>query len=122
MKGCFPEANREGQGWQKTLFTNLLVQTVGLDIFKWEHQKKCALKQNIEASFYTLHWGLKKITFTLYTYVLAKILQNGAKFIQKLIPGFKNYLRNSNNFRQAVESQKILNLTGVRVQKIHPFS
>ena len=29
---------------------------------------------------YTLDWGFKKIPFTLYTYVLGKILQNGAKF------------------------------------------
>ena len=42
----------------------------------------------------------------LYTYVLAKILQNGAKFIQKLTPGFKNHVRNSGNFRQAAESPK----------------
>ena len=47
--------------------------------------------------------GFKKIPFTLYTYVLAKILQNGAKFIQKLTPGFKNHMRNLNNFRQAME-------------------
>ena len=40
----------------------------------------------------------------LYTYVLAKLLQNGAKFIKKLTPGFKNHLRNLDNFRQAVES------------------
>ena len=31
---------------------------------------------------YTLYWGFKKIACTLYTYVLAEILQNGAKFIQ----------------------------------------
>ena len=38
------------------------------------------------------HWGFpanfvlgfKKIPFTLYTYVLTKLLQNGAKFIQKV--------------------------------------
>ena len=35
--------------------------------------------------------------FTVYTYVLAKILQNDAKFIQKLTPGFKNHIRNSDN-------------------------
>ena len=65
-----------------------------------------ALKQQIEASLYTLYWGLKEIPVTLYTYVLAKILQNGAKFILKLTPGFKNDMRNLNNFRQAVESPK----------------
>ena len=37
------------------------------------------------------------------TYVLAKLLQNGTKFIQKLTPGFKNHMR---NFRQAVKSPK----------------
>ena len=69
-----------------------------------EHQKKGALKQKIEASLYTLDWGFKKIPFTLYTYVSAKILQNGAKF-RYAKAGFKNY-RNLNNFRQAVESPK----------------
>ena len=39
-------------------------------------------------------------------YVLAKILQNGAKVIQKLTPSFKNHMRNLNNFGQAVESPK----------------
>ena len=45
--------------------------------------------------------------FTLYTYVFAKVLQNGAKFIQKLTAGFKNHMKNLNNFRQTVESPKI---------------
>ena len=56
----------------------------------------------------TLYWVLKKIPFTFYAYVLVKILQNGAKFIQKekLIPGFKNHMRSLSNFRQAVESPK----------------
>ena len=67
-----------------------------------EHQKKSALKQKIEGSLYTLDWGFNKIPFTLYTYVLAKILQNGAKF-RYAKAGFKNYT-NLNNFRQAVES------------------
>ena len=48
----------------------------------------------------------------LYTYVLAKILQNGAKFIQKLTPGFKNHMRNLDKFRQAVESPKSWNSMG----------
>ena len=41
-----------------------------------------------------------------YTYVLDKLLQNAAKFIQKLTPGFKNHMRNLDNLRQAVESPK----------------
>ena len=60
----------------------------------------------IEASLYTLYLGFKKIPFTLYSNVLAKILQNGAKFIQKLTSGFKNYMRILDNFRQAMKSPK----------------
>ena len=41
-----------------------------------------------------MYWGFKKFPFTLYTYVLTMILQNGAKFIQKKTPGFKNLMRN----------------------------
>ena len=41
----------------------------------------------------------------LYTYNLAEIL-NGAKFIQKLAPGFKNHMRDLGNCRKAVESSK----------------
>ena len=39
--------------------------------------------------FDCVHWGLKKSPFTLYDYILAKILQNGANFIQKLNYWFK---------------------------------
>ena len=51
---------------------------LGLEIFllKREHQNNGSLKLKIEASLYTLYWGFKKIPFTLYTYVLTKILQN----------------------------------------------
>ena len=55
---------------------------------------------------YTLYWGFKKIPFKLYTHIFAKILQNGVKFIQKLTRGFKNQMRNLDNFRQAAESPK----------------
>ena len=33
-------------------------------------------------------------------------IQNGAKFLQKLTPAFKNHMRNLENFRQAMESPK----------------
>ena len=66
-----------------------------------------------------MYWGFKKIPFTLYTCVLAKVLQNGAKFIQKLTPGFENHMRNLNNFRQAVENSKNWNWWATFVQKIH---
>ena len=51
---------------------------LGVKIFlkKREHQKKGALKKKIEASLYTWYWGFKKVPFTLYISVLAKILQN----------------------------------------------
>ena len=69
---------------------------------------------------HTLYWGLRKIPFTLYDYVLVKILQNGAKFIQKLTTGFKNHMRNLSNFRQAVEIPKSWNLMGFGVKKYIP--
>ena len=69
-------------------------------------------------SLYTLYRNFKIIPFTLFTYVLARILQNGAKFIQKPTPGLKNHMRNLDNYRQAVESPKSWNF----VQKLHSFS
>ena len=65
------------------------------------------MKYKIEASLYILYRGFKKIPFTLDTYGLVKILQDGAKFIQKLTTGFKNHMMNLDNFRQGVESPKI---------------
>ena len=44
---------------------------------------------------------------------------NGAKFTQKLAPGFKNPMRNLDNFRQAVESSKVETLWVTFVRKIH---
>ena len=79
---------------------------LGIFLKKREHQKKGALNQKIEDSLYTLYWGFKKILFIIYTYDLAQILQNGAKFIQKLTPNFKNHMRNLDNFRQAVGCAK----------------
>ena len=73
---------------------------------KREHQKKGALKEKIETSLCTLYWGFKNIPFILYIYVLPKILQNAAKFIQKLTPCFKNHMRNLGNLRKVAESPK----------------
>ena len=64
-------------------------------------------------------WSFKKIPFALYTYVLTKILQNGAKFIQKLTPGFKSRMRNLDNFRQVMETPKSWNLVGCFCPKIN---
>ena len=82
---------------------------MGLDMFENEgiSEKGCVEIENW--GFSVQFWlGFKKIPFTLYPYVLAKILQNGAKF-RYAKAGFKNY-RNLNNFRQAVESSKSWNL------------
>ena len=71
------------------------------------------MKQKIEASLCTLYCiGVSSILFTLYTYVLAKILQNWERFIQKLTPAFKNHMKNLKNFIQARESPKGWNLMG----------
>ena len=62
--------------------------------------------------------GFKKIQFTVYIRVLAKMLQNGAKF-RYTEAGFKNY-RNLNIFRQAVGSSKRWNLMGFCPKKCIP--
>ena len=59
-----------------------------------------------------MYWDFKIIPFTLCTYVLAKILQNGAKFLHKTNSWFKNRMRNLVNYRQAVESHESWNLIG----------
>ena len=66
-----------------------------------------------------MHWGFKKIPFTLYTYVSTKTLQNDAKFIQKLTPGFKNHMSNLDSFREALESLKSWNLMAYFAPKIN---
>ena len=83
-----------------------LGSNLGVEIYlkRREHQKKAALK--IEASQYILYWGFKKMSFKLYIYVLGKILQDGAKFIQKLTSDFKDHIRNLENLRKSVESPK----------------
>ena len=92
-----------------------MVNNTGVEIFfekEETSEKGCVEIKDWGYSLYILYWGFKKTPFKLYIYVLAKILQNGAKFIQKLTPGFKNHMRNLDNFRQAVKSRKSWNLTG----------
>ena len=74
----------------------------------------------IEASLYALDWNFKKTPFTIYTYVSAKILQNGAKF-RYAIAGFKNY-RNLNNFKEVLDSPESWNLMGFCPKKKHSVS
>ena len=76
------EASLEEQEWQKALFANLLVLTCEFRYFwKWGNIRKrvgwngrlrllCTLCIPVSRKFDLV---------TLYTYVLAKILQNGAK-------------------------------------------
>ena len=84
---------------------------LGVEIFlkKREHQKKGGLRLEDWGTSVHFVLGFKKLSFTLYTYVLVKILQNVAKFIKKLTPHFKNHIRNLDNFEQAVESPETWN-------------
>ena len=61
------------------------------------------LKEKTEASLCTLYWYFKIIPFTIYIYVLANILQNGAKFIQKTVSKFK---KSHEEFGQLQEKQQ----------------
>ena len=64
-----------------------------------------------------MHWGFKKIPFTLYTFVLAKILQNGAKFIQKLTSGFKNHKKEFGQLQTGSGKFKKLKSDGLFLSK-----
>ena len=93
---------------------------MGLGIFENEEtsEKGCI---EIKDWGFSVHFGLgfKKIPFTFDTYVLvAKILQNGAKF-RCTKAGLKN-CRNLNNFRKTVESPKSWNLMGFCPKKYIP--
>ena len=61
--------------------------------------------QPFDSLFDSLRWASFSLALH-YAYVLAKLLQNDATFTQKLASGFKNHMRNLNNFRQAVQSPK----------------
>ena len=64
----------------------------------------------------TLCIGVWRKCHLHFTFVLAKIIRDGAKFIQMLTLGFKYHMRNLKNFRQAVVSSKNWNLMGFFVQ------
>ena len=104
------------------MVNNIVYQFVGSnhggwDIFEKEGtSEKGCVEIEVEASLYTLYWGFKEIPFTRYTYVSAKILQNGARFIEKLTPGFKIHMRNSD---KQWKIQKVEIWWATFVQKIH---
>ena len=58
----------------------------------------------------------------LYTYVLAKILQNVGKVVQKLTPGFKNPWGISTTLAKHWNIQKVEIRWTIFVQKLHSFS
>ena len=64
-----------------------------------------------------MYWGFKKILFTLCTYVLIKILQNGPEFMQKLPPGFKNHMRNFGQRQTGTGKFKKLKFDGLFLSK-----
>ena len=82
-----------------------MAQIQGKDI----HLGYCLLPVGVKSPqpFDTIFDSFRWAPFSLALhYVLAKLLQNDAKFIQKLTPGFKNHMRNLDNFRQAAKSPK----------------
>ena len=85
MKQCIPEANLEGQGWKTTLFINYLVLTWGLRKRTLRPLRTLCIevsrKLNLHFMFYLRYY------------------KNGKKFKQKLTSGFKNHMRNLDNFR-----------------------
>ena len=85
----------------------------GRDVFeKGKTSEKECIEKEDWGFFVYFALGFQEIPFTLYTYDLANTLQNGVKFIENLIPGLKNHIRNSDNFRQTVESRKSWNSMG----------
>ena len=66
----------------------------------------------IEDWGFSVHFVLAFWENYIYTLHLcfSQDMLNTTKFIQKLTPGFKNLMRNLNNFRQAVESTKTWNM------------
>ena len=69
-----------------------------LDIIKNEGTSEKGCVEIEDWGFFFVHFVGVSRKFNLhFTLVLAKILHNGAKFIKKLGPGFKNQ-RNVNNF------------------------
>ena len=90
-----------------------MVLNWGRDVFeKGETSEKECIEKEDWGFFVCFALGFQEIPFTRYTYDLAKTLQNGVKFIENLTPGLKNHIRNSDNFRQAVESPKSWNSMG----------
>ena len=61
---------------------------------------------------FTLNIRVSRKFYLHLCFKLRYYIQNGATFLHKLTPGFKNHLKNLGNFRQAVKSPKSWNLMG----------
>ena len=61
--------------------------------------------------------GFKKIPFTLYTYVLPKILPIGATFIQKLTTGFKKSHEEFGQLQTSTVNSQKLKFDGLLLSK-----
>ena len=104
MKGCILEAYVEEKVWKTTLFTILLALIWELRYFwNWGNIIKMMCWNRRFKHLSTLPIGVSKKFHLNFSLCLAIILQNGAKFIQKLTPDFKNHIRDLDNFRQAVK-------------------
>ena len=105
-------------GGKKILFTNMLLLTCKFRYFKEGTSEKGCVEIEDWGFSVPFVLGFEETPFTPYAYVFAKVLQNGAKFIQKLTPCFKNYMKDLKNFRKAAESLNLMCF----VQKLHSFT
>ena len=104
MKGCILEAYVEEKVWKATLFTILLALIWELRYFwNWGNIIKMMCWNRRFKHLSTLPIGVSKKFHLNFSLCLAIILQNGAKFIQKLTPDFKNHIKDLDNLRQAVK-------------------
>ena len=116
MKGHIPEANLEGQGqgWWKTLFTNLLVLTWRLKYFwKKGNIKKLLWNRRLRLLCLSVHFILGFQENSIYTLHLCFSLQNGGcRVYTKTDSCFQNHMRSLDNFRKVLESPKSWSLMG----------
>ena len=75
-------------------------------------RKRVCWNRRLRHLFFTLSITVSIKFYLHLCFKLRYYIQNGAKFLQKLALGFKNHMRNLDNFRQAVESPKSWNLMG----------
>ena len=75
-------------------------------------RKRVCWNRRLRLLFFTLCIRVSRNFYLHLCFKLRYYIQNGAKFLQKLTPGFKNPMRNLDNIRQAVESPKKWNLMG----------